>query len=268
MATKSAYRRLSKEYLNIQKSPPPYLIAKPLDSNILEWHYILRGPPDTPYHNGEYHGKLVFPSDYPYKPPSIRMITPSGRFQTDTRLCLTMSDFHPSSWNPSWSVATILNGLLSFMVANESTTGSIKTTDADKRIYAARSHAFNLNNAKFRDVFPELCKPEATPVEILYPIDPATSPSKAAAPAQDTAAAQKQQPQQKLTQRSTATSGTATVAEVAGGAAHARNNAETHHRGGGIFSMEQWRSWCFFLLVCLYLLAAKLVARSSSGGSA
>lgn len=45
------------------------------------------------------------------------MTTPSGRFQPDTRLCLTMSDFHPSLWNPSWSVATILNGLLSFMVS-------------------------------------------------------------------------------------------------------------------------------------------------------
>ena len=61
-------------------------------------------------------GKLVFPKDYPFKPPSIRMLTPNGRFQIDTRLCLSMSDFHPGTWNPSWSVATILNGLLSFMV--------------------------------------------------------------------------------------------------------------------------------------------------------
>lgn len=61
-------------------------------------------------------GKLVFPADYPFKPPSIRMITPNGRFQVNTRLCLSMSDFHPGTWNPSWSVSTILNGLLSFMV--------------------------------------------------------------------------------------------------------------------------------------------------------
>jgi hypothetical protein len=66
-------------------------------------------------------GKLVFPSDYPFKPPSIRMITPNGRFQVDTRLCLSMSDFHPGTWNPSWSVATILNGLLSFMVRKQKT---------------------------------------------------------------------------------------------------------------------------------------------------
>ena len=45
------------------------------------------------------------------------MITPNGRFQTNTRLCLSISDFHPDTWNPAWSVATILTGLLSFMVS-------------------------------------------------------------------------------------------------------------------------------------------------------
>lgn len=79
-------------------------------------HYVIQGPPETPYEGGEYYGRITFPPEYPFKPPTIRMTTPSGRFQPDTRLCLTMSDFHPSSWNPSWSVSTILNGLLSFMV--------------------------------------------------------------------------------------------------------------------------------------------------------
>ena len=45
------------------------------------------------------------------------MMTPNGRFQTNTRLCLSISDFHPDTWNPAWSVATILTGLLSFMVS-------------------------------------------------------------------------------------------------------------------------------------------------------
>jgi len=38
MATKFAYKRLTKEYMNIMKSPPPFIIAKPLESNILEWY--------------------------------------------------------------------------------------------------------------------------------------------------------------------------------------------------------------------------------------
>ena len=36
--------------------------------------------------------------DYPFKPPSLLMVTPSGRFETGVRLCLSMSDFHPETW--------------------------------------------------------------------------------------------------------------------------------------------------------------------------
>ena len=60
---------------------------------------------------------LRFPAEYPFRPPSIYMITPNGRFKPNTRLCLSISDFHPDTWNPSWSVSTILTGLLSFMVS-------------------------------------------------------------------------------------------------------------------------------------------------------
>ena len=31
---------------------------------------------------------------------SICMLTPSGRFVPNTNLCLSMTDFHPESWNP------------------------------------------------------------------------------------------------------------------------------------------------------------------------
>ncbi|CAJ0920671.1 1755_t:CDS:2 [Entrophospora sp. SA101] len=171
MATKAAHKRLSKEYIAIKSNPVPYIIARPLENNILEWHYVIRGPPNTPYHNGEYHGVVQFPVEYPFKPPSIRMTTPSGRFQPNTKLCLSMSDFHPSSWNPSWSVATILNGLLSFMTGDETTTGSIKTSDADKIMFASNSHQFNMKSPKFREVFPELCISEPVLVEILYPLN-------------------------------------------------------------------------------------------------
>ena len=63
------------------KDPVPYVTAAPLPSNILEWHYVVTGPEKTPYEGGVYHGKLVFPREFPFKPPSIYMITPSGRFK-------------------------------------------------------------------------------------------------------------------------------------------------------------------------------------------
>ncbi|EEC16655.1 ubiquitin-conjugating enzyme, putative [Ixodes scapularis] len=98
----------------------------------------------------------MFPAEFPFKPPSILMITPSGRFKCNTRLCLSISDFHPDSWNPAWSVATILTGLLSFMVEKNPTLGSIDTTDREKRQLARESLEFNLKDQVFCELFPEL----------------------------------------------------------------------------------------------------------------
>jgi len=159
MASKAASKRLGKEYVNMQKESPPYVWACPEETNILTWHYIIRGPPDSPYAGGEYHGVLLFPPEYPFKPPGIKMFTPSGRFQTDKRICFSMSDFHPGSWNPAWSVSTILTGLLSFMLSDEMTTGSVTSKDSDKRIFAAQSHSWNIRQKKFKEVFPDFCMP-------------------------------------------------------------------------------------------------------------
>jgi ubiquitin-conjugating enzyme E2 J2 len=71
------------------------------------------------------------------------MMTPSGRFQPSTRLCLTISDFHPKSFNPTWEVSTILTGLLSFMTSEEIATGAFSAPDADRRAMAARSRWWN-----------------------------------------------------------------------------------------------------------------------------
>jgi ubiquitin-conjugating enzyme E2 J2 len=46
-----------------------------------------------------------------------------------SRLCLSISDFHPDTWNPAWSVSTILTGLLSFMLETTPTAGSMESTD-------------------------------------------------------------------------------------------------------------------------------------------
>ncbi|KAH3902598.1 related to Ubiquitin-conjugating enzyme E2 6 [Saccharomycodes ludwigii] len=157
MASVAARKRLTKEYKAIVENPPQFIIAKPNEDNILEWHYVIEGPPDTPYYGGQYHGTVVFPPEYPFKPPAIRMITPNGRFEENTRLCLSMSDYHPDSWQPSWGVATILTGLLSFMTGNDVTTGSITTSDEYKKKLVAKSKLWNAKqNRRFQIIFPEL----------------------------------------------------------------------------------------------------------------
>ncbi|XP_051957095.1 ubiquitin-conjugating enzyme E2 J2-like [Xyrauchen texanus] len=154
--TTTATRRLKQDYLRLRKDPVPYICAEPLPSNILEWHYVVRGPEKTPYKGGYYHGKLMFPPEFPFKPPSIYMITPNGRFSCNTRLCLSISDYHPDTWNPAWSVSAILTGLLSFMVENIPTLGSIETSDYTKRELSDQSLAYNLKDKVFCELFPDV----------------------------------------------------------------------------------------------------------------
>mmetsp|Transcript_15084 Transcript_15084/g.45772 ORF Transcript_15084/g.45772 Transcript_15084/m.45772 type:complete len:213 (+) Transcript_15084:78-716(+) len=160
MASKPCLLRLQKEYQRLNKEPVPNISAEPRPNNILEWHFVINGPASTPYAGGQYHGKLLFPSDYPYKPPAIMMLTPNGRFNTNTRLCLSMSDFHPESWVPAWSVGTILNGVLSFMLESTPTVGSVEKSTAERQQLARASHAFNRKTALFRELFPDLVAPE------------------------------------------------------------------------------------------------------------
>ncbi|XP_043461247.1 ubiquitin-conjugating enzyme E2 J2-like [Leptopilina heterotoma] len=151
----SATARLKQDYMRLKNDPVPYVLAEPVPSNILEWHYVVKGPENTPYEGGFYHGKLIFPGEFPFQPPSIYMTTPNGRFKVNTKLCLSISDFHPDTWNPAWSVSTILTGLLSFMIENSPTLGSITTTDYEKKHLAAQSLEYNLKDKLFCELFPE-----------------------------------------------------------------------------------------------------------------
>jgi ubiquitin-conjugating enzyme E2 J2 len=141
-----ATKRLREELIKLKTEPPPGIIAEPDESNILKWFYVIRGPAETPFEGGVYIGKLIFPSEYPMRAPSVYMLTPSGRFQINTKICMSMSDFHPESWNPMWSVATIIQGVQSFMASDELTTGGLKASDADRKKYAKLSCGYNLKN--------------------------------------------------------------------------------------------------------------------------
>ncbi|GKY94755.1 hypothetical protein MPSEU_000440900 [Mayamaea pseudoterrestris] len=158
MASDMCVRRLTKELKALKKEPQtnPKITVAPNETNILEMHYVIEGTTDTPYDGGIYLGKLLFPKEYPLKPPAIIMLTPNGRFHPNRRLCLSMSSFHEESWCPLWSTSTVLTGMYSFMVESTSTLGSIETSDRTKRQLATASLEWNVkNDPMFCKLFPE-----------------------------------------------------------------------------------------------------------------
>jgi len=172
-----------------------------------------------------------------------------------------------------------------------------------KKIYASRSHQFNLNDPKFREIFPELCVPECVPVEILYPINKPSSSSSDNTTTAGNETNKEQVPQVVrlneanqqgllmggINQRRPNRNENPLRGIVAGGnhVAHAENannnsaraNGSNNNQQGNINNnnnnnvvgqrgiLDQWRKWIIVSLVCLYLVMTKLLARSTVSGS-
>ena len=72
MVERQAISRLNREFVILKQANTPQFTASPSESDMLTWHYVIHDlPKDSPYYGGQYHGKLVFPREYPLKPPSI-----------------------------------------------------------------------------------------------------------------------------------------------------------------------------------------------------
>ncbi|XBW37917.1 hypothetical protein QEN19_003497 [Hanseniaspora menglaensis] len=159
MSKNIAVKRLTKEYKDVQKNPDNLIEVRFDEDNMMNIYYLLTGSPDTPYEGGSYFGCIKVKDNYPFSPPSIMMITPNGRFQENTRICLSMSDFHPESWNPAWTATrTIPMALLSFMNSEENASGCVSSSEFAKRTYATKSKEWNSNNLIFKKVFGDKIK--------------------------------------------------------------------------------------------------------------
>jgi ubiquitin-conjugating enzyme E2 J1 len=80
-----------------------------------------------------YHGRITLPTTYPLKPPNFRFLTPSGRFETNREICLSISGFHEETWMPAWGVRTALTALRSFM-AEKGSAGQVGGLEASKEV--------------------------------------------------------------------------------------------------------------------------------------
>eukprot|EP00927_Polykrikos_kofoidii_P004611 TRINITY_DN11826_c0_g2_i1.p1 TRINITY_DN11826_c0_g2~~TRINITY_DN11826_c0_g2_i1.p1 ORF type:complete len:689 (+),score=57.57 TRINITY_DN11826_c0_g2_i1:54-2120(+) len=157
-ASSPAVRRLQHDFNHLLRQGNPQLAVAPSSRCCLEWHFLIHSlPEDTVYSGGVYHGKLVFPEQYPHAPPGLIMFTPSGRLKVKSRLCLSMTDFHPESWNPAWSIESMLVGVISFMLDESEPTsiGALHESAETRLKLATQSRTFNVENEEFCELFPE-----------------------------------------------------------------------------------------------------------------
>ncbi|EGI60942.1 Ubiquitin-conjugating enzyme E2 J1 [Trachymyrmex septentrionalis] len=138
-AKSPAVKRLMREAQELHEATEEYY-ASPLEDNLFEWHFTVQGPPSTDFEGGVYHGRILLPPEYPMKPPNIILLTPNGRFETNKKICLSISGHHPETWQPSWSIRTALLALIAFMpTPGSGTIGALDYSTEERQKLAKKS---------------------------------------------------------------------------------------------------------------------------------
>lgn len=134
-------KRIMKEASELASQPSPDFHAAPLETDLFEWHFTIRGPPaPSPFEGGVYHGRIVLPPAYPLKPPSFRFLTASGRFEVNREICLSISGHHEESWQPAWGIRTALVAIRSFMDTDaKGQLGGMDASEEVRRRFASQS---------------------------------------------------------------------------------------------------------------------------------
>lgn len=171
-------KRLMKEAAELSPNSPtpsPHFHASPIDdSNLFEWHFTILGPPPpSSFANGIYHGRIVLPPTYPLRPPSFRFLTPSGRFEVNREICLSISGHHEESWQPAWGIRTALIAIRSFMDGEaKGQVGGLDVSAEVRKEWARKSRGWKCEvcgggktNEEVMSEWWEMCKGKGVSVE-------------------------------------------------------------------------------------------------------
>jgi ubiquitin-protein ligase len=106
-------RRLQKDYIEIltHNSDGTYACPK-TEENMSEWLGIIAGPclNNTPYEGGKFMLDIKIPSDYPFKPPKIKFITPIHHCNINLNGDISL-DILGYNWSPSLTIKKLMMGV-------------------------------------------------------------------------------------------------------------------------------------------------------------
>jgi ubiquitin-conjugating enzyme E2 J2 len=106
-------------------------------------HFIVRGL-DGDFEGGEYIFQIKISPDYPFSPPVIRCLTPSGRFETEKTFCLSITHYHSEKWSPLVTIEKIIYSVMSVFSDPEITGVGIRAfPPGERRALAMSSREYN-----------------------------------------------------------------------------------------------------------------------------
>ena len=113
-----AQRRLQYEYEKFVQEPANSKIrAGPLSkSNFFDWWAIIVGPTGTPYEGGVFNINVHFPTEYPFKPPTLRFETKVFHPNISRKGAVCV-DILQKEWWPALTTAKVLLSVSSLLAS-------------------------------------------------------------------------------------------------------------------------------------------------------
>lgn len=107
-------KRIAKELESIKKDPPLSCSAGPEGDDIFHWTATIMGPDSSPYQGGVFYLNIVFPQNYPFKPPKVTFITKvyHPNINSSGGICL---DVLKDQWSPALTIDKILLSICSLL---------------------------------------------------------------------------------------------------------------------------------------------------------
>ncbi|KAF9466393.1 ubiquitin-conjugating enzyme/RWD-like protein [Collybia nuda] len=162
------------EARELANDPSTDYSAAPLEDDIFEWHCTLRGPAGTEFEGGLYHFRILLPAEYPFRPPSLMMLTPNGRFELNTKICISFTSYHEELWQPAWGVRTAIIGLQGFFPLKGQAAvgvGSIEYPATERKRLATLSRDWHCPECKQSnlELLPDPSTPDSSSISTNVP---------------------------------------------------------------------------------------------------
>ncbi len=146
---------LQAQYKKATAEPHDYLRFMMDEKNISKWYVLLSGfdGDEDEFKGGEYLVRVELPSDFPFNPPHFYFMTPNGLYGTETKVCISIGEYHKADYRAALGVSGFCNQLVSGLIGWRDMGGGInilKTKINEKKAYAIQSADSNNNN------YPEL----------------------------------------------------------------------------------------------------------------
>jgi ubiquitin-conjugating enzyme E2 L3 len=119
----AASRRLMKEYSDLQKSPNETIQngvknLKTDAQSILKWTGQIY-PSKAPYDKGSFKIEILFPAEYPFKPPKVTLKTKIYHPNIDEKGQICLPIIHAENWKPATKVEHVIVSLIELIDSPE-----------------------------------------------------------------------------------------------------------------------------------------------------